>query len=160
MSRVEKLAWGLLAIVLVCGLAALVIVARQQFEACPPVEKVEEHFKEAIAIYTDIVNWGIGIAVALASLFGSQLLAIKAGPNYSQSGRLMLVGLVVSMCLSVYFGLRWRALVAQSWFLECPKLIAMDYVKLSFDYHTYFLAGGLGVLAVMAILQAFPPSSR
>lgn len=160
MNRVEKLSWGLLAVVAVCGLAALLIVGHQQFVSCPANDKVEENYKEAIATLADIVKWGIGIAVGAASLFGSQLLAIKAAPNYSQAGRLMLVSIVVCMCLSAYFGLRWRSLVAQVWFLKCPGLIATDYLQVSFEFHTYFLTGGLGVLAVMAFLLAFPSPSR
>jgi hypothetical protein len=155
MHPIEKLAWIVLAAVIGLGLAALVAGLRQQFLACPQVPANEVNYKEVVAALTDVVKWGLGVSVGATGLFGSQLLLLKDSPRYTQTGRLLVVSVVLSMCLATFFGLRWQTLVGQSWFLNCPHLIGDVYLQRSFDFHTYFLAGGLGILALMAILLTF-----
>lgn len=159
MPRVERIAWVLLWTTVVLGLGAIVAVVRQEFGACPDETNVTEQFKEMFLALTDIVKWGIGIASGAVGLFGLQLLQVKEGPKYSKAGQLLLVSIVLAMCCSIYFGLRWCSLVAQAWFLKCPHLVSDPLLQRPFDLHTYFFMGGISLLAVVVVLMLFPPKS-
>lgn len=159
MHRVEKIAWIFLGCTVALGLASIVAVVSQEFSACPDEPVVGDHFKEVFAALVDVVKWGIGIASGVISLFGLQLLRVKDAPQYSRAGQLLLVSIVIAMCLSIYFGLRWRTLVAQSWFLKCPDLVADPLLQRSFDFHWYFFMGGFALIAVMVTLMLFPAKS-
>lgn len=156
MSRVERIAWGLLICTLGLGLLSIVAVVKQDFGACPDETSVGDQFKEAFSALVDVVKWGIGIASGVVGLLGLQALRVKEGPQYSRAGQLLVVSVVTAMCLSIYFGLRWRTLVAQSWFLKCPNLVTDPFLQRSFDFHTYFFMGGFALLALMAALMLFP----
>ena len=157
MARVERITWILLACTLGLGLLCVLAVITQSFVACPDENAVGESFKEAFSALVDIVKWGIGIASGVVGLLGLQALRVKEGPQYSRAGQLLLVSVVAAMCLSIYFGLRWRTLVAQSWLLKCPNLVTDPFLQRSFDFHTYFFMGGLSLLALMAAMILFPP---
>lgn len=159
MHRVEKIAWIFLGCTVALGLASIVSVVSQEFSACPDEPVVGDQFKEVFAALVDVVKWGIGIASGVISLFGLQLLRVKEGPQYSRAGQLLLVSIVIAMCLSIYFGLRWRTLVAQSWFLKCPGLVTDPLLQRSFDLHTYFFMGGFALVALMVTLTLFPAKS-
>ena len=159
MSRVERLAWFLLACTLLLGLVCVAAVVSQGFVACPDESSVGDPFKEAFSALVDIVKWGIGLAAGVVGLLGLQALRVKEGPQYSRAGQLLLVSVVSAMCLSIYFGLRWRTLVAQAWFLKCPNLVTDSFLQRSFDFHTYFFMGGFLLLALMAALMLFPPKA-
>ena len=129
----------------------------QSFVACPDEAALGDQYKEAFSALVDIVKWGIGIASGVVGLLGLQALRVKEGPQYSRAGHLLLVSVVTAMCLSIYFGLRWRTLVAQSWLLKCPNLVTDPLLQRTFDLHTYFFTGGFALLAFMAALMLFPP---
>ena len=159
MPRLERIAWILLGSTLALGLATIIFVGRQEFIACPDEEAVGDQVKEVFLALVDVVKWGIGIASGVVSLFGLQLLRVKEGPQYSRAGQLLLVSIVIAMCLSIYFGLWWRILVAQSWFLKCPILVTDPLLQRPFDFHTYFFMGGFALLALMVTLMLFPSKS-
>jgi hypothetical protein len=114
--------------------------------------------KLAVTVLTDIVNWGLGLSVAIVGGYGSILLRLKKGPPLTRSDRMLAVSAIVCFSWSAYFASMWRELLAQALYIDCPKLIASPWMTRSFSNYTYFLLAGLLILVCMVGLLALRPT--
>lgn len=148
----------ILGVCVLAGVVVLICTWPGPFPGCNLVP-MKEGQKAAIEQLSDIVKWGLGIAVSICGLYGSLLLRIKSSPGFTLAGNLLATAIIVCFAFSAYFALIWRQLLAEVLYQDCVKLISNPWLTGPFNAFTDFFVAGLGLIAVMAVLMIFSPSS-
>jgi hypothetical protein len=154
MRRLENAAMVIVALAVLAGAIAIVWAWPGAFPNCTSTD-ISEAQKIAVSELSDIVKWGLGLSVGIVGVYGSALLHLTVGPALTRFGRLLTLCAMECFAFSAYFALMWRDLLVQALYINCPKLIASQWMLRSFDCYTYFFLAGLAVVIVMIGAIAF-----
>jgi|SRR5580658_1167579 hypothetical protein len=158
MHPIEKISAGILGVAVLGGVLVLIWAWPGEFPGCATGD-LKDAQKLAVDELSDIVKWGLGIAVSICGLYGSMLLRIKSSPGFTLVGNLLAAAIVICFAWSTYFALIWRQLLVEALYENCVTLISNPWLERPFDAFTDFFVAGLGLIALMAVLLMFASRS-
>lgn len=154
-----KVAVAVFVAAVITGLIVSAWSLSYDFSACA-VEQYNEFVKLSLDHYSSTIDRLFTLSTALVALGSAVLLGLQQAPKIAGARRVIILASTSCFGFASYFALLWQSRLAQSLFLECPRLIADPQMQFPFQASTYFFLAGLILMAVVVSFVAFDALSE
>lgn len=150
--------WGVTAII---G-APIVLASAWAFLDAPAthigvcdIGTVRDQFQKTVEFLDSIIQLGITLATGLTGLGAALLLGLRGDLRPTPWIIAVLAGSMICLAQTIFYGIWWKAGIANLWFNSCWERIDADFLQYRYSASFYFFMAGIVLIALLVASVAY-----